>query len=98
MTCIVFVSHDHHRHCFQELDGEYLSSIKDPTIITNICYDFSVNFKIYLLLERMAITPVKTITIEAMRVVPKRTLIEYLTVACKANDVSPYGQRTNYTA
>ena len=72
MTCIVFVSHDHHHHCFQELDGEYLSSIKDPTIIINICYDFSVNFKRYLLLERMAITPVKTITIESYESCPKK--------------------------
>ena len=46
----------------------------------------------------MAITPVKTITIEAMRAVPKRTLIEYLAVAWKAKDASPYGQRTNYIA
>ena len=98
MTCIVFVSHDHHHHCFQEPDGEYLSSIKDPTKIINICYDFIVNFKIYLLIERMEIIMVNTITIKALRAVPKRPLIEYLAVAYKANDASPYGQRTNYIA
>ena len=46
----------------------------------------------------MAIIAVKTITIKALRAVPKRTLIEYVVVAYKAKDASPYGQRTNYIA
>ena len=43
----------------------------------------------------MAIIAVKTMTIEAMRAVPKRTLIEYSAAACNAKDVSPYGPFTN---
>ena len=68
----MLVSHDHHHHCFQEADGQYLSSIKDPIIIINICYDFSVNLKIYLLLEMMRIIAIKIRTTEVMRAVPKR--------------------------